>query len=52
MPQVYNALRYGVDLAPFARVRAIVDACAALPAFDAARPENQPDAPRPAQAAA
>ena len=52
VPQVYNALRYGVDLAPFARVRAIVDACAALPAFDAARPENQPDAPRPAQAAA
>lgn len=52
VPQVYNARRYGVDLTPFARVRAIVQACEALPAFDAARPENQPDAPRPAEAAA
>ncbi|MGH8815440.1 MAG: maleylacetoacetate isomerase [Achromobacter pestifer] len=45
VPQVYNALRYGVDLAPFHRVRAIVEACATLPAFERARPENQPDAP-------
>ncbi|MBB1625920.1 maleylacetoacetate isomerase [Achromobacter sp. UMC71] len=52
VPQVYNARRYGVDLTPFGRVRAIVQACEALPAFDAARPENQPDAPRPAEAAA
>ncbi|CAB3669652.1 Maleylpyruvate isomerase [Achromobacter deleyi] len=51
VPQVYNARRYEVDLTPFARVRAIVQACESLPAFDAARPENQPDAPRPAQAA-
>ena len=45
VPQVYNARRYAVDLAPFARIRAIVEACDALPAFQAARPENQPDAP-------
>ncbi|WP_025138136.1 maleylacetoacetate isomerase [Achromobacter sp. DH1f] len=51
VPQVYNARRYAVDLTPFSRVRAIVQACESLPAFDAARPENQPDAPRPAQAA-
>ncbi|KGD86842.1 maleylacetoacetate isomerase [Achromobacter sp. RTa] len=50
MPQVYNALRYGVDLASFERVRAIADACARLPAFDEARPENQPDAPQSAAA--
>lgn len=50
VPQVYNARRYEVDLTPFARVRAIVQACESLPAFDTARPENQPDAPRPAQA--
>jgi maleylacetoacetate isomerase len=50
VPQVYNALRYGVDLAPFERVRAIAEACARLPAFDEARPENQPDAPRSAAA--
>jgi hypothetical protein len=43
-------LRYGVDLAPFERVRAIAEACARLPAFDEARPENQPDAPRSAAA--
>ncbi len=30
--------------------RAIVQACAALPAFEQARPENQPDAPQSAAA--
>jgi maleylacetoacetate isomerase len=50
IPQVYNALRYGADLTPFERVRAIVQACASLPAFVAARPENQPDAPQSAAA--
>ncbi|OAD13004.1 maleylacetoacetate isomerase [Achromobacter insolitus] len=50
IPQVYNALRYGADLEPYARVRAIVQACAALPAFEQARPENQPDAPQSAAA--
>jgi hypothetical protein len=28
----------------FPRIRAINDACLALPAFDQARPENNPDA--------
>ena len=42
--QLYNAHRWGLDLAPFARLTAIEQACLALPAFDAARPENQPDA--------
>lgn len=46
VPQVYNAQRFGVDLAPFPLIQRINAACLALPAFDAARPENQPDAPQ------
>ena len=42
--QLYNAHRWGVDLSPFARLVDIETRCLALPAFDAARPENQPDA--------
>ena len=45
VPQVYNANRFGLDLAPYPTIRAINERCLALPAFDAARPENQPDAP-------
>ena len=45
VPQVYNARRFGVDLEPFPIIRSIEAACLALPAFDAARPERQPDAP-------
>lgn len=45
VPQVYNAVRFGLDLAPYPTIRAINERCLALPAFDAARPENQPDAP-------
>ena len=44
IPQVYNARRYGVDLAPYPNIVRIDAACLALPAFDAARPERQPDA--------
>lgn len=43
VPQLANARRFGVDLAPFHRIRAIEDACEDLPAFAAARPEAQPD---------
>jgi len=45
IPQVYNARRFAVDLEPFPVIRQIEAACLALPAFDAARPERQPDAP-------
>jgi maleylacetoacetate isomerase len=45
IPQLYNARRFGVDLAPFPTLREIEAGCLALPAFDAARPEHQPDAP-------
>ena len=44
VPQVFNARRFGVDLAAFPTIRRIEEACLALPAFDRARPENQPDA--------
>lgn len=45
VPQLYNARRFGIDLAPYPGVQAVESACLALPAFDAARPEMQPDAP-------
>jgi maleylacetoacetate isomerase len=45
VPQVYNARRFDVDLTPYPAIRRIEAACLALPAFDDARPERQPDAP-------
>lgn len=45
VPQLYNARRFGVDLDAFPNLVRIEQACQALPAFDAARPERQPDAP-------
>lgn len=44
VPQLYNAHRFGLDLAQWPRLRRIEAACMALAAFQAARPENQPDA--------
>lgn len=44
IPQLYNAHRWGCDLASFSRLTEIETRCLALPAFDAARPENQPNA--------
>jgi len=44
VPQIYNARRFRCDLAPYPRLLAADAACAALPAFIAALPENQPDA--------
>jgi len=45
VPQVYNARRFGVDMESFPIICSIEAACLALPAFDAARPERQPDTP-------
>lgn len=44
VPQLYNARRVAVDLAPYPTLRRIEQACLALDAFDRARPENQSDA--------
>jgi maleylpyruvate isomerase len=47
VPQLFNARRFGVDLAPFPTLLRVEASCEALPAFEAARPERQPDAPPP-----
>jgi maleylacetoacetate isomerase len=44
VPQVANARRLNVPLGKFPKIVAVEAACLALPAFDRARPENQPDA--------
>jgi len=47
VPQLYNARRFGVELAPFPTLLRLEAACAPLPAFQAAHPDRQPDAPPP-----
>jgi maleylpyruvate isomerase len=44
VPQLANARRFAVDLAPFPTLRRIDAACGDLPAFRAALPSAQPDA--------
>ena len=44
VPQVFNALRFELDLAPYPHIARIHAECAALPAFIAAHPAQQPDA--------
>ena len=44
VPQLYNARRFGVDLGGLPRLLAAEAACQALPAFQDAAPERQPDA--------
>jgi maleylacetoacetate isomerase/maleylpyruvate isomerase len=41
VPQLYNARRYSVDLAPYPRIVAIDAACGELPAFANSAPEKQ-----------
>jgi maleylpyruvate isomerase len=45
VPQLYNARRRDVDLAPYPTLTAVDAACTRLPAFQAAHPDRQPDAP-------
>ncbi len=44
VPQLYNARRFGFDLSAMERMTRIEEACMALPAFERAHPDNQPDA--------
>jgi maleylpyruvate isomerase len=44
VPQLYHARRYEVDLAPFPTLTRVEAACSALPAFQAAHADLQPDA--------
>lgn len=43
VPQVYTSQHYGVDLSKMPTVKRIYDHCLTLPAFQKAKPENQPD---------
>jgi len=45
LPQIYNAHRFGVDMAAFPRLAAIEAAAAEIPALADAHPSRQPDAP-------
>jgi maleylacetoacetate isomerase len=45
VPQLYNARRFEIDLAPYPTLVAIDAACASLAAFQQAAPAMQPDAP-------
>jgi len=44
VPQAFNAVRFGIDLAPYANLARIYGNCSALPAFVKAHPAQQPDA--------
>lgn len=46
VPQVYNARRFGIDMAAYPTLARIDAACRELPAFREAAPEVQEDAPR------
>ena len=45
VPQVYNAVRFHVDVSRFPTIARINQRCLAMPEFDLAQPEKQPDAP-------
>lgn len=44
VPQVYNAMRFKVDLDPYPFIQKTYENCMQLPAFTKAIPEKQPDA--------
>jgi maleylacetoacetate isomerase/maleylpyruvate isomerase len=44
IPQVYSANRYQLDLGPWPAIRAVSDRAQSHPAFQAAHPNQQPDA--------
>jgi maleylpyruvate isomerase len=46
VPQVYSATRFNVDLTAFPAIAAAAQTAMALPAFQAAHPDCQPDADR------
>jgi maleylpyruvate isomerase len=45
VPQLYNARRFGVDLARYPKLLEVERAVSSLPAFAEAHPDVQPDAP-------
>lgn len=49
LPQLYNARRFALDLAPYPHITRIEAACLTLDAFQRAHPDNQPDNPERSQ---
>ncbi|KAI1295346.1 Maleylacetoacetate isomerase [Halotydeus destructor] len=47
VPQVYNANRFGVDMTQFPIINRVHDELNKIDAFVRAKPENQPDFPKP-----
>lgn len=48
IPQVYNALRFGLNVSDYKNIQRIYDHCLSEEAFFRAAPEQQPDAPQAA----
>lgn len=44
IPQIYNALRFSLDMSAYPTLKGIYQHCTSLPAFIKASPEQQPDA--------
>ena len=44
LPQIFNARRYELDMAPYPTLGRVFDNAMKLDAFERARPEKQPDA--------
>ena len=44
VPQVFNAIRFNVDMSRYPKITAIYERCNKLAAFNDAAPQNQPDA--------
>jgi len=45
LPQMYNAIRFGLDLKPYPTIRSIAEHCSKIEAVAAAHPSQQPDTP-------
>ena len=45
IPQVYNALRFSLEMSHYPKIHTVYNNCNELDAFSQAAPENQPDAP-------
>lgn len=45
VPQIYNALRFNVDMTAYPKIMQIYQRCNELTAFEMAKPENQADSP-------
>ncbi|OUS25044.1 maleylacetoacetate isomerase [Gammaproteobacteria bacterium 45_16_T64] len=45
IPQVYNAIRFNVDIAQYTKIQSVYETCMQREEFIVASPENQPDFP-------